>query len=61
MKATESRYVIAYKKTLGALRNQVNALIEVGWVPQGGLTIDPEGYYMQAMYLPEARYVGLAQ
>jgi hypothetical protein len=42
-------YNIASSDTIDDLENNVNEMIDDGWEPSGGLTISPDGIYLQAM------------
>lgn len=61
MAAIKPRYLIVSKNNVAALQRAVNAFIEDGWEPQGGVSIDQLGSFLQAVYLPEKQYTGLAQ
>lgn len=44
-------YAVVQARTLPELITKVNALINMGWQPQGSLAIDPStGVYLQAMW-----------
>ena len=41
-------YTVTSSQSLSDLKKQVNSLIQRGWIPQGGLTME-SGFYAQAM------------
>lgn len=47
-------YCVVEAKYLVELQSQVRERMQAGWIPQGGLTTDNDGWYFQAMiYLPK--------
>lgn len=43
------RYVILESTSIDQLVLEVNALLRIGWQPQGGIAKNNEGHYVQAM------------
>ena|SRR5688572_21732568 len=52
-----SRYSILVGVSAAALVTQVNAAMEKGWEPAGGVTSPTGANFYQAMYVPAARRV----
>lgn len=49
----EVDYQVAWSASLSGLENEVSNLIQDGWQCKGGLSIDHDGRYIQAMVLLE--------
>jgi len=52
-------YIIHWADSISQLVGMVNAAIEEGWQPQGGMAIDEAGYYYQAMVRDGESYLSL--
>ena len=51
----ETRYIVAGKKDISELQEEVNEMISKGWVPVGGICVEPtEPWpYLQSMWKPD--------
>jgi hypothetical protein len=43
------KYTLVRTSSAKELEQQVNSLIEIGWTPQGGISVSDNGFYVQAM------------
>lgn len=50
-----ARYMLVAMGTRLSLSDAVNHWMAEGWVPSGGVTVDGDGYYIQAMVRREER------
>ena len=52
-------YKIVREQSLDGLELYVNSYIKNGWTPQGGVSVDDDGWYIQAIILkPQETYYG---
>ena len=42
-------YSVVKENNINDLEEKVNSLIERGWIPQGGIGVSSNNYYVQAM------------
>ena len=43
------KYALVRENSAGEVEQKVNSLIERGWIPQGGISVSDNGFYVQAM------------
>jgi len=43
------KYSVVKENSINTLQEKVNSLMERGWIPQGGIGVSSNGYYVQAM------------
>jgi hypothetical protein len=45
------KYTVVRENSTKELLEKVNSLIERGWIPQGGIAVSDNGFYVQAMII----------
>lgn len=45
------KYRVIVETSSKSLEDRVNSFIEIGWIPQGGVSVSSNGYYSQAMII----------
>jgi len=50
------KYTILLGKSKFALESKVNAALKDDWLPTGGVAVDDDGHFYQAMTLSEIKY-----